>query len=262
MHRRLSIALLGLAMIATVGLARAQHHPAPPRGHSSAQHVDPAGIHQPFAFSVYGAFRDMMQKKDYTPKVELGKLLSQGATDAVGAASGLRAEITIIDNKLLVSYGDPCLNCPPAHSETATLLVAGKVSAWSDPIPLPADLTGHALDRFIIEQAGKAGLDMSQPFPIRIKGTLTNVAMHVIKAANPKFGGHGSGQPMALQEDIKAASIDGAVVGFYAPEALRGIVTHPGEPFHYHWVDTARTKTAHLDAFGIAMGSTLMMPKR
>lgn len=256
MRRRSYIALLGLATITTFGLASAQHHPAPPQGHSSTQQVDPAGSPQPFAFAVYGAFRDMMQKKDHTPKVVLGKLLSQGA------ASGLRAEITIIDGKPLVTYGDPCPSCLPLHSETATLLVTNKVSSWSDPIPLPDDLTGHALDRFIIEQAGRAGLDMRQPFPIRIRGTLNNVAMHVIKAANPKFGGHGSGQPMALQEDIKAASIDGEVVGFYAPEALLGIVTHPGEPFHYHWVDTARTKTAHLDAFGMAKGLTLMLPKR
>ena len=260
MRRRLSIALLGLAMISTVGLARAQHHPAP-RGQTSPRDVIPADIPRTFAFSVYGAFRDMMQKKDHRPKIELGKPVSQGVTDAVGAASGLRAEITIIDAKLLVTYGETCLSCPPLHSETATLLVTSKVSSWSDPIVLPDDFAGHALDRFIIEQAVKAGLDMRQPFPIRIKGTLINVAMHVIKAANPKFGGHGSGEPMALQEDIRAASIRGEVVGFYAPEALIGIVTHPGEAFHFHWVDEARTRTARRDAFGMAKGSALILSK-
>lgn len=259
MRRQFSIAFLALAPLITAGIALAQHHSAPPHGTS---HADPAGAPRSFEFAVYGAFRDMMQKKDHAPKVELGKPLSQGATEAVGAASGLRAEITVIDGKPLVTYGNPCASCPPLHSETAALLVTGKVLSWSDPISLPDDLTGHALDRFIIERAIKAGLDMRQPFPIRIRGTLTNVAMHVLKAANPKFGGHGSGQPMALQEDIKAASIDGEVVGFYAPEALLGIVTHPGEPFHYHWVDLARTKTAHLDAFGMAKGSTLVLPKR
>lgn len=267
MHRRLFIALLSLATITTAGLAWAQHHPAQhrpeqPHGHSAATQAEPAAGPRPFATVVYGAFRDMMQKKDHTPKVELSQPLSLGATEAVGAASGLRAEITIIDGKLLVTYGDPCTGCPPPHAETATLLVAGKVAAWSDPVPLPEDLSGHALDRFIIEQAGRAGLDMRQPFPVRIKGTLINVAMHVIKSANPRFGGHGSGQPMALQEDIKAASLGGEVVAFYAPEALLGIVTHPGEPFRYHWVDAARTRTAHLDSFGMAKGSTLILPKR
>jgi hypothetical protein len=258
-RHRICIAFLALAPLATVGIALAQNHSAPPHGISR---VDPASGPRPFDFAIYGAFRDMMQKKDYTPKVELGKPLSQGATEAVGAASDLRAEITIIDGMPLVTYGDPCTGCPTMHSETATLLATGKVSSWFDPITLADDLGGHALDRFIIEQAGRAGLDMRQPFPIRIKGTLLNVTMHVIKATNPKFGGHGSGQPMALQEDIKVASISGEVVGFYAPEALLGIVTHPGEPFHYHWVDAARTKTAHLDAFGMAKGSTLMLPKR
>jgi len=258
MLRHFSFAVLALAPLTTVGIVSAQQHSGPLHGTS---HVDRADGPQPFAFAVYGAFRDMMQKKDHAPKVELGIPLSQGATDAVGAASGLRAEITIIDGKPLVTYGDPCTGCPPLHFETATLLVTGKVSLWSHPISLQDDLTGHALDRFIIEQAIKAGLDMRQPFPIRIRGTLKNVAMHVIKTANPKFGGHGAGQPMALQEDIRVASIDGEVVGFYAPEALLGIITHPGEPFHYHWVDTARTKTAHLDKFGMAKGSILVLPK-
>jgi hypothetical protein len=102
---------------------------------------------------------------------------------------------------------------------------------------------------------------MNSPFPLRIKGTLVNVAMHVIKQANPKFGGHGSGEPMALQEDIKAARIDGEVVAYYAPEALLGIVTHPGEPFHFHWVDIGRTRTAHIEEIGMAKGAELFLPK-
>jgi hypothetical protein len=262
MRRRVSIILLAVATTLTTGLAWAQHSPSQQQGQMPSVQASPAASPGPFGTSVYGAFREMIQKRDYTPKVELGKPISHGATEAVGAASGLRAEITIIDGKPLVTYGDPCMRCPTLNVETATLLVTSKVTAWSDPIPLPDDLAGHALDRFIIETARQAGLDMSQPLPIRIRGTLINVAMHVIKSANPKFGGHGSGQPMALQEVFKAVSIDGEVVGFYAPEALRGIVTHPGDPFHYHWVDSARVKTAHLDAFGIAKGSALMLPVR
>lgn len=261
MRFALSIILVGATSISTGSMAQAQHAQPTPHGHAAAPSAQPAKGAAPFATQVYGAYLEMMHKKDHNPKVELSKPLSLGATDAIGAASDLRGEITIVDGKPIVTYGNPCPACPPPHAEKATLLVAGKVTAWSAPIVLPNDLSGHALDQFIIAQANKAGLNMTQPFPLRIKGTLTNVAMHVIKAANPKFGGHGSGEPMALQEDIKAASIDGEVVAYYAPEAMLGIISHPGEPFHYHWVDGARSKTAHIDNFGMAKGSELILPK-
>jgi hypothetical protein len=194
--------VLSVAAVAIATLAQAQHQQPPAQGHVLPPVATAIGS-GPFSAEVYGAFRSMMQK-DNSPKVELGQAMSKGTNIAIGAASGLRAEITVVDGRPIISYGNECRTCPPPHAETATLLVTGRVKTWAPSIELPNDLSGHALDRFIIEQANKAGLDMKQPFPIRIRGTLTNVAMHVIKSANPKFGGHGSAQPMALQEDINA----------------------------------------------------------
>lgn len=251
--------VLSAAAVATATAAQAQHQQPPAQGHASPSVTTAIGS-RPFAAAVYGAFRSMMQK-DNSPKVDLGQAMSKGTNIAVGAASGLRAEITVVDGRPIISYGNECRTCPPPHAETATLLVTGRVKTWAPPIELPNDLSGRALDRFIIEQANKAGLDMKQPFPIRLRGTLTNVAMHVIKSPNPKFGGHGSAELMALQEDINAEKIDGEVIGFYAPEHLLGIITHPGEPFHYHWIDNGRTRTAHLDAFGMTKGAQLILPK-
>lgn len=259
MRAALSLVILGAASVATAATTFAQHNQPHDAGRDAPAAIGASAL-RPFSAEVYGAFRSMMQS-DNAPKVALGQAMAKGTNIAVGAASGLRAEITIVDGKPIISYGNACPTCPPPHSESATLLVTGKVVTWGAPIELPNELSGHALDRFIIAQAGKAALDMKQPFSIRITGTLTNVAMHVIKSANPKFGGHGSAEPMAFQEDIKATTIEGEVVGFYAPEHLLGIATHPGEPFHYHWVDAGRTRTTHLDAFGMAKGAQLILPK-
>lgn len=260
MRRVVPTLLLAAAVLAPLGFAAAQH--GQQKGQIQKETASPVDEGTPFDFKVFGAFRDMMQKKDHGPKVGLDAIMAHGTTDAVGALSDLRGEVTLIGGRPVITYGVPCSSCPPTQSEKATLLAAARVSVWTAPIALPADLAGHALDRYIIEQANKAGLDMMKPFPVRLKGTLTNVAMHVIRASNPLFGGHGTGEPMALQEDIKAGSVEGEVVGFYAPEALLGIVTHPGEPFHYHWLDTGRTRTAHLDAFGMAKGAQLLLPKQ
>lgn len=242
-----------------IGLAVAQHHQPQGQVHGPAAAV---ASDAPFRTTVFGAFLAMMHKKDHRAKVSLDAASITGMTHAVGALTDLRGEVSLIDGKPIVTYGAPCTSCPSAHGEKATLLIAAKVTSWNSPIVLPDDLSGHALDRFIIAQARKAGLDMGKPFPLRAKGQLTNVAMHVIRAANPQFGGHGSGQPMALQEDIKTPAIEGEVVGFYAPEPLLGVITHPGEPFHYHWIDVGRTRTAHLDAFGMAKGTELYFPNQ
>jgi alpha-acetolactate decarboxylase len=111
-------------------------------------------------------------------------------------------------------------------------------------------------------QAKEAGFDLGKPFPIRMRGTLINVAMHVLRAPNPGFKGHGSDHPMADQENVSAAHLEGEVVGFFAPETAQGVIGHPGEAFHSHWVDNRRTRTAHLDAFGMTKGSQLVLPER
>lgn len=245
--------------VATAANAPAQH--APPQGHAASP-AEASGAQGAFAVRTFGAFRDMVRGQDYQAKAALGAVKADGATDAVGALAALRGEVTMLDGRFVVSYGGGCESCPPPHAEKATLLVTGKVTQWGEPIALSDALAGKALEHFIVEQAKAAGLDISKPFPVRLKGTLTDVAMHVLKAPNAKFSGHGSAHPMAEQDDIKAATIAGEVIGFFAPPAQSGVISHPGEPFHFHWVDEARSKTAHIDAFGMAKGSVLSLPKR
>jgi Alpha-acetolactate decarboxylase len=250
--------ILGWIAVLSVGIAGAQHVPktGPPEGTSTD--VTGPGL---FSVTVHGAFRNMMQKEDYSPKVQLRAIMKSGATEAVGAAAGLKGEITAIDGQLLLTYGTPCASCGHPGAEFATLLAAAKVLAWQQPVPLPSDLVGKDLDSFIVESAKTAGLDLGRPFPVRLSGTLIGVRMHVVRGVNPGFKGHGSTHPMADQEDIATERIDGEVVGFYAPQTAQGIISHPGEPFHYHWVDRGRTRTAHLDAFGMAKGAILVLPK-
>ncbi|MFM9938178.1 MAG: acetolactate decarboxylase [Hyphomicrobiaceae bacterium] len=256
MVSKLSYVLFIAVVALSAGQAPAQQHQGSPHRTTS----DGTETASPFAFTVYGAFRRMMHLQDLGAKAQLSAVIQGGATDAVGAVSGLRGEITVIDGKLLVTYGTPCPTCRPANDQ-ATLLASARVVAWHTPVALPSDLKGPALDAWIVDQATRAGIDVSKPFPVRLSGTLTNVTMHVMRAFNSSFKGHGSGHAMADQENIVAKSIDGSVVGFYAPPDLQGVVTHPGQPFHYHWVDVGHTRTAHLDVFTMKNGAHLLLPK-
>ncbi|HEY5166879.1 MAG TPA: acetolactate decarboxylase [Pseudolabrys sp.] len=204
----------------------------------------------------------MITQRNYLAVVALKDAVDARATDAVGAVSGLRGEISMIEGRLIISYGAECgAACPSAASETATLLATATARNWR-PVPIDKDLDAKAVETFIREQAKAIGLDETKPFPFRINGAVTNFIMHVNAAPNPRFKGHGLFDEMAITGLAKGPHIVGSVVGFYAPPALQGVITHMGEFFHSHYVDEQRTMTAHLDTFGIAAGSALMLPRQ
>ena len=214
-----------------------------------------------FKFKAYGVFRDMIVQRNYAPVVQLKNAIDASTTDAVGALSGLRGEISMIEGRLIVSYGAECITeCPSAIDESATLLATATAPRWRS-IRVDKDMDGLATEAFIREQAKANGLDENKPFPFRFSGALINFTMHINAAPNPRFQGHGSFDEMALTGLSKGPRIAGFVVGFYAPPALQGVITHMGSFFHSHYVDEQRKLTAHLDAFGIAAGSTLLLPQ-
>jgi len=254
--RRIVAVSLGL-LVVTPAIAQ-NHGSGGSNGAPTIVSPEPQGK---FAVRAYGAFRLFMQRQDYSPKVALSDAEDTAPTDGVGALSGLRGEISLIDGRVIVTHGGACLTCPPARSETAALLGTARVTAWHEPVIVPRRVSGKALDDFIIAAARDKGIDTAKPFPLRMKGTLVSVEMHVNEAPNVGFTGHGSAVRMAKQDEFRHDRIAGEVVGFYSPQSMFGLLTHPGEPFHFHWIDQGRTRTAHLDAFGVEQGALLLLPK-
>jgi len=256
------------AVLAALALATAMMFPiasARPAQAQGSAHQPPAAApaaEQPFGFKAYGVFSRMIMQRNYLAVVALKDAVDGSATDAVGAVSGLRGEISMIEGRLIVSYGVDCgAACPVAAAETATLLATASAPHWR-PVAIDKDLDAKALEAFIRAQAKANGLDDSKPFPFRINGAVTDFVMHVNAAPNPRFKGHGSFDEMAITGLAKGPRLAGFVVGFYAPPALQGVITHGGDYFHSHYVDEQRATTAHLDTFGVAAGSTLMLPRQ
>jgi acetolactate decarboxylase len=248
----LAVAIALVFPMASAVLAQDKLHRPPAAGAQSAQY--------PFDLKAYGVFQLMITERNYRPAVALKDAVDGGATDAVGAVSGLRGEISMIEGRLIVSYGADCgIVCPSAASETATLLATAAARTWRR-VPIGKDLDAKATETFIRAQAKANGLDETKPFPYRIAGAITDFVMHVNAAPNPRFKGHGSFDEMAITGLAKGPRLAGYVVGFYAPPPLQGVITHMGDFFHSHYVDEQRATTAHLDTFGVAAGSTLMLP--
>ena len=214
----------------------------------------------PYDFAARGAFQEMVRKRDFAPKALLAEVLLAGATEGVGALSGLRGEVTILGGRLIVSCGSKA-TCAPPQQETATLLATAKVRGWRAGIALPRDMDEAQVGEFADAQARAAGLNLSEPFPLRISGPLASARMHVVSSPNPAFAGHGGGHPMAIQDEERASdAVGGEVLGMRVPAALQGIATHPGEAFHFHWVDSTRNRTTHLDGFRVKAGALLLLP--
>jgi len=219
--------------------------------------AQPATATAPGGVVAHGAFRNLMQRRDFTPKMEFARLRAEGVTEAVGALSELRGEVTVIDGREIISLG-PCADCGPAAG-SATLLVAARVSRWRSET-VPQDVPERALRGFIAERARANGIDLGAAFPFRFRGTLQDVLMHVNGGPDPRFTGHGSPAPMAVADLFREARLEGEVVGFHASADMVGIISHAGDPLHCHWVSPARDATTHLDEFGLVAGGTLSFP--
>jgi alpha-acetolactate decarboxylase len=243
---------LAVAGALSAGAVLAQHH-----GHASSP---PGESATRFGFLVRGAFRDMVRKRDFEPKAALSDVMLAGATDGVGALSGLRGEVTLVGGRLVVSCGSKA-TCATPDTEKATLLASARVTAWSPGVTLPRDMEGAELGEFIEARAREHGLSLGEPFPLRIVGPIAGAHVHVNAAPNPRFAGHGGSEPMAIKDEERAARLDGEVVGVRVPLSLRGVATHPNEAFHFHWVDAQRSRTGHLDGFKAMAGSILLLPR-
>ena len=47
----------------------------------------------------------------------------------------------------------------------------------------------------------------------------------------------------------------------YSGAKLKGIVSHPGERFHGHYIDKDMTVSGHVDQCRVRTGATLWLPK-
>jgi hypothetical protein len=243
-------ALIGVAVAALVA-AVAPAQPIPGGGQA------PARAEEPYGIEAFGVFRDLIMQGDFTPKVTIGSVMARRPSIGVGAASGARGEITIIDGKLIVSYGKAEAPSNP-DGETAALLATATVKEWQSVV-VSSDIAPAAVDAFLAQSAKAHGLDPQKSFPFQLHGTVAPYAMHVNIA--PIDGPHGMGLPMAITAERKGDEIAGSVAGLHVSRTLVGVASHGGQRTHAHWVAPAGRSTAHLDLWGIKAGATLLLPQ-
>jgi alpha-acetolactate decarboxylase len=227
---------------------------------------------QDVGFQHYGNFKRMMHTGDTTAQVELAKLDQSAGTWGVGALAGLRGEVIQVDGKILVSFGaksDGKVQ-PGSSMDAAVLWASSKVAQWKQ-IQVPADMSQAEFEKFVSEQAAVNKVDLTRPFVFRVTGGYSHLIWHVLtgEKSDYKAGGHGgrghAGGHSNKRSDMKVfrnPTATGQLVVVYSGEKLEGVVSHPGERFHVHYIDDAETVSGHVDQYNVQKGATLWLPAR
>jgi hypothetical protein len=149
--------------------------------------------------------------------------------------------------------------------DEAVLFAAARVTQWRE-IPLPTDMSQPQFEAFVVEQAQALGLDPAQPFPFLVEGRFPSLTWHVVTGQAPRSGhagghhGGGHANKHAGMKVFEQPGVAGRLIAVYSGVQYEGVVSHPGERFHAHYVDEALSASGHVDAYSVARGAVLKVP--
>jgi hypothetical protein len=202
--------------------------------------------------------RALMHEGRTESRVAIAPLLATPHLYAVGAVTGMRGEVTVIDSAASLSLGERDAGRASAAvgDEGATLLVASTVAEWRH-VAIAEDIQFADLDRRIEEYAAAAGIDVEKPFPFLIEGPVADVRWHVLKGPpNPSAPHDHSGNAITGEQ----AAMTATVVGFFSKHD-HGVFTHMGQNVHAHVVNASLGLAAHADLLSIGASSVLSLPR-
>jgi len=223
------------------------------------------------AVEYVGAQKDIFKTGKAASVVSLEDLAGRESLYAMGPIDGLDGEITIFNSTPYITKvrgNDYTLDKTFKHG--AFFLVWTEQKNWID-VPLPSTVRGYVdLQKFVKEQAQKAGVDMTKPFPFLMAGTPVEIKWHI----NVDRTG---GKPITNELFVKSKEpfvtkgepVD--IIGFYS-ETHSGVFLSPYAPaikegsgmtnaIHIHLVSRTSKAAGHIDDITFGDGMVLRLPK-
>ena len=210
----------------------------------------------PIEVKYFGALKNMMHKGDISAQADLSDFENIKHLYAIGALENLKGEIQIIDGESYnTSVLDRAISFDKSFDKKATLLVYAIVEKWHT-YNIPKDIkTYEQLEKYISSMAKKNGLNVNEPFPFMINGTINSFDWHVI---NWKDGdtehSHEKHVNSGLHGTIENREVE--LLGFYS-DSHHAIFTHHTTNMHIH-VKTSNNEIAgHVD--GLTLGTEMVL---
>lgn len=217
----------------------------------------------PFEFAAFGSFKRMNHTGDTSGQVRLQDLPQGPGTWGVGALSGLTGEILLHDGRFLISRGEDHAGTttPAKPGDEAVLFAAARVRQWRD-LRLASDMTQAQFELFVIAQAKAHGLDVDQPFPFLVEGRFPAISWHVVtgRTGGAAHGGAHANRHAGMKV-FEQSDVAGRLVSMYSGTQFEGVVSHPGQRFHVHYVDDLLNTSGHVDHYRVARGTVLRLPE-
>lgn len=175
----------------------------------------------------------------------------------IGVLEGLAGEIVVADGFVWTATGLSPTQARTEggvpHGAKAAFLALARVPRWREVvIERPLDLEG-LLER-ARALAREEGWDPKRPLPLRVRGPLEAIELHVLRGACPRV------DPKAHPFRADLAPARGTLVGFLAEGAV-GELVHHGEAAHLHaLLREPATLVGHVDRVRTAAGARLAVP--
>lgn len=218
-----------------------------------------------------GAQKDIFKSGKAASVVSLEELGGKKGIFAIGPIDGLDGEITIFDSKPYITKvrgNDYTVDKTLKHG--AFFLVWTEQKDWID-VPLPGTVKGYLdLQRFVKEQAQKAGVDVTKPFPFLMAGTPVEIKWHINVDRT-------EGKPITKELFVKSKEpyvtknepVD--IIGFFS-EKHSGVFLSQYAPaiqegsgmenaIHIHLVSKTSKAAGHIDNITFGGGMVLRLPK-
>lgn len=207
-----------------------------------------------------GSLHDIMQGK-IGATIALKEVEKIPNLYALGATEDLKGEIQIFNGIPEVSKKlDQTIILDHSFDASAELLVYTSVNEWEN-IEVPSMVKSQGqFDIFLVQEAKKAGIDMSKPFAFLLSGTILKLNWHIIDW-------DGSQQDHSPQNHLNSglngvlAHGDVEILGFYSTHH-EGVFTHKGSKTHMHFRTNDTRLAGHVDRIFLGENMILKLPKK
>jgi acetolactate decarboxylase len=209
---------------------------------------------------VVGSLHDVMAG-NFAATISLKELANTPHLYALGALEHLAGEIQIFDGEpMITKRSEEMMSIDRSYNTSAALLVYASVAEWEEITVPPMVKSQGQFEIFLQQQADKAGIDTTKPFPFLLVGGVAKLNWHVVNGKElSTVSTKQSHMKTGLNGVITHAYVD--ILGFY-DNSNAGNFVHKGSKTHMHFRAQHADVAAHVDSMFLGQDLTLKLPKQ